>query len=248
MHTWTNMAAPDDPYRTGQLLYRRPCPMLAAFTVARPADASHPAPAAIGIVYLPLHRTQMLAITEETLTFGFRAASATCAAETPLLAAVADVDLLQARRHAAVLAGHRLPADLHVLRKHMAGMAMRGLAAVAQDWADRHTHRRSTATMIDSAEDLPAPGGLAEASRYAHIASGAGCSQQQPTDTELIAARTVERALVIALACARHLRRYHWPTTIDTRPMMVANTWDCFPHLTSTGSAADAPPPTGAPS
>ena len=112
MHTWTNMAAPDDPYRTGQQLYRRPCPMLAAFTVAPPADASHPAPAAIGIVYLPLHRTQMLAIPEETLTFGFRAAGATRAAETPLLAAVADVDLLQARRHAAVLAGHRLPADL----------------------------------------------------------------------------------------------------------------------------------------
>ena len=162
MHTWTNMAAPDDPYRTGQQLYRRPCPMLAAFTVAPPADASHPTPAAIGIVYLPLHRTQMLAITEETLTFGFRAAGATCAAETPLLAAVADVDLLQARRHAAVLAGHRLPADLHLLRKHTAATATRGLAAVEGVWAERHTHRRGTATMIDSAEDLPAPGDLVE--------------------------------------------------------------------------------------
>lgn len=247
MRTWTNMAAPDDPYRTGQQLYRRPCPMLAAFTVAPTADASHPTPAATGIVYLPLHRTHTLAITEETLTFGFRAASATCAAETPLLAAVADVDLLQARRHAAVLAGHSLPADLHLLRKHTAGTATRGLAAVEEIWAERHTHRRGTATMIDSAEDLSTPGDLVDASRYADIAPVAGCSQQQPTDMELIAAQTVERALVIALACARHLRRYQWPAKVDTRPMMLANAWDCFPHLTSIGSTADAPQ-AGAPS
>jgi hypothetical protein len=222
--------------------------MLAAFTVAPPADASHPTPAATGIVYLPLHRTHTLAITEETLTFGFRAASATCAAETPLLAVVADVDLLQARRHAAVLAGHSLPADLHLLRKHTAATATRGLAAVEEGWAERHTHRRGTATMIDSAEDLPAPGDLVDASRYADIAPvAAGCSQQQPTDMELIAAQTVERALVIALACARHLRQYQWPATVDTRPMMLANAWDCFPHLTSIGSTADAPQ-AGAPS
>jgi hypothetical protein len=182
------------------------------------------------------------------LTFGFRAASATGAAETPLLAAVADVDLLQARRHAAVLAGHSLPADLYLLRKHTAAAtATRGLAAVEEVWAERHTHRRGTATMIDSAEDLPAPGDLGDASRYADIAPVAGCSQQQPTDMELIAAQTVERALVIALACARHLRRYQWPATVDTRPMMLANAWDCFPHLTSIGSTADAPQ-AGAPS
>ena len=31
MHVYTNMAWPDDPYRTGQQLYRRPAPRLAAF-------------------------------------------------------------------------------------------------------------------------------------------------------------------------------------------------------------------------
>jgi hypothetical protein len=52
-----------------------------------------------------LHRTRAVSVTEQTLTFGFRAASTGDPAGMPALAAVADLDLLQARRHAAVLAG-----------------------------------------------------------------------------------------------------------------------------------------------
>ena len=44
-------------------------------------------------------------MTGQTLAFGFRAASADDPAELPAVAAVADLDLMQARRHAAVLAG-----------------------------------------------------------------------------------------------------------------------------------------------
>ena len=134
------MAAPDDPYRTGQQLYRRPCPMLAAFTVAPTADASnlvargnrHRVPAAApdphaghngGDVDLWVPRSQRHLRGRNTA-----------------LAAVADVDLMQARRHAAVLAGHSLPADLHLLRKHTVD-GTRGLAAVEEIWAERHTHR-----------------------------------------------------------------------------------------------------------
>ena len=105
MRTYTNMTWPDDPYRTGQQLYRRPVPRLAAFTAERTAADGRPGPAAVAIVYLPLHRTQAISVTEQTLTFGFRAASTDDAAEAPGLAAVADLDLMQARRHAAVLAG-----------------------------------------------------------------------------------------------------------------------------------------------
>jgi hypothetical protein len=47
LHTWTNLARPGDPYGTGQQLYRRPCPKLAAFTVA-PAAIGRPVPAATG--------------------------------------------------------------------------------------------------------------------------------------------------------------------------------------------------------
>ena len=75
MQTWTNLAWPDDPYRTGQQLYRRPAPRLAAFTTW-PAVTSGPAvPATTAVVYLPLHRTRPVTVTAQTLTFGFRAAS-----------------------------------------------------------------------------------------------------------------------------------------------------------------------------
>jgi hypothetical protein len=64
------------------------------------------------IVYLPLHRSQAMSVTEQTLTFGFRAATTNHPADLPALAAVAGLDLMQARRHAAVLARHLLAADL----------------------------------------------------------------------------------------------------------------------------------------
>src|SRR5262245_44563934 len=117
MRTYTNLTWPDDPYRTGQQLYRRPVPRLAAFTAERTTMGGRPVPSAVAIVYLPLHRTQTMVVTEQTLTFGFRAASTNSTAEIPELAAIADQDLMQARRHAAVLAGHLLADDLTALRQ-----------------------------------------------------------------------------------------------------------------------------------
>ena len=65
-------------------------------------------PVTTAIVYLPLHRTRPVTVTGQTLAFGFRAVSASDPAELPAVAAVADLDLMQARRHAAVLAGYHL--------------------------------------------------------------------------------------------------------------------------------------------
>ena len=53
MEIYTNMAWPDDPYRTGQQLYPRPAPRLAAFTLeSSPARGSLMTTSA-AIVYLP---------------------------------------------------------------------------------------------------------------------------------------------------------------------------------------------------
>jgi hypothetical protein len=46
----------------------------------------------------------------------------------------------------------------------------------------------------------------------------------------------VERALAIALLCARHQGRYEWAEILDTKTVMTASAWDCLPW-----------PPTGAP-
>ena len=44
----------------------------------------------------------------------------------------------------------------------------------------------------------------------------------------MLAALMVERALLMALVCARHLGRYSWDGTLDTADIMAASTWDCF--------------------
>lgn len=229
MRIYTNMTWPDDPYRTGQQLYRRPLPRLAAFTAERAATGAGPAPAAVAIVYLPLHRTRPVTVTEQTLTFGFRAASTGDPAEMPGLAAIADLDLMLARRHAAILAGHLLARDLAALRKADDAAALRGLAAVEAEWADRG-EAPGRAAMFDCHLDLPGSPPLDQACQRSGIASRRDSrrSPDRPAGQQ-DAALAVERALVIALACARHLGRYEWTGTLRTGPVLAAATWDCLP-------------------
>ena len=157
MRTWTNLAWPDDPYRTGQQLYRKPAGRLAAFTTWPAVIGGQQMPATTAIVYLPLHRTEPVTVTGQTLAFGFRAVSAADPAEVPAVAAVADLDLMQARRHAAVLTGYHLDQDLAALQQADGVTAWRGLAAVADDWADR-SPAPGRAALFDC--DLDLPGGL----------------------------------------------------------------------------------------
>ncbi len=230
MLTYTNMAWPDDPYRTGQQLYRRPAPRLAAFTVERATTGRRPAPAAVAIVYLPLHRTRTLTVTEQTLTFGFRVASTHDAAEASGLAALADLDLMQARRHAGILAGHLLAGDLAALRQADDTAALRGLAAVEHEWADRG-EATGRAVMFDCGLDVPGSPPLEQACHQAGIdisPAGFGRRADRP-DGRPHADLAVARALMIALVCARHLGRYDWTGTLHAGQVMAAATWDCLP-------------------
>ncbi|HUY48166.1 MAG TPA: hypothetical protein VMV92_20955 [Streptosporangiaceae bacterium] len=230
MRTYTNMTWPDDPYRTGQQLYRRPVPRLAAFTARRTATGGRLAPAAVAIVYLPLHRTRTLTVTEQTLTFGFRAASTDDAAEMPGLAAIADLDLMQARRHAAILAGHLLAGDLAVLRQADDVAVWRGLAAVEREWANRG-EAAGRAAMFDCQLDLPGSPSLEQACQQAGIISPHGSPPGEDRSADHhAAALAVERGLMIALLCARHQGRYDWAGTLCTGQVMAAATWDCLPR------------------
>ncbi len=245
MLTWTNMTRPGDPYRTGQQLYRRPSPQLAAFTVTTPAGHGHSLPYSYAVVYLPLHRTRAVTVTEETVAFGFRTASIDDDDEVHALAAVADLDLMQARRHAAILTGHALLADISVLRT--AGTAaLRGLAAVGSAWADRAGSARGMAVMIDTAEDLPGAGGVAGACGQASIrVCGGGacrCWQGEQGGGEPVAGLVVGRALAIALMCARHMDRYQWDGTLNIRRILAAHAWDCLPQP-GPCDLSDATPP-----
>ena len=226
MRTWTNLAWPDDPYRTGQQLYRRPAQRLAAFTTWPAVAGGQPVPVTTAIVYLPLHRTQPVTVTGQTLTFGFRAASATDQSEIPGVAAVADLDLMQARRHAAVLAGYHLADDLAALQRADGGAVWRGLAAVAGDWATR-SPAAGRAALFDCGLDLPGSLPLEQACRQAGISPmGAGTAWPEQWHPVML---TVERALAVALLCARRQGRYEWAGTLHTRAAMAASAWDCLP-------------------
>jgi hypothetical protein len=246
MQTWTNLPWPDDPYRTGQQLYRRPAGRLAAFTTWPTAAGGQPVPATTAIVYLPLHRSRSVTVTVQTLTFGFRAASAADPAEVPGVAAVADLDLMQARRHADVLTGYHLGRDLAALQRADGVTGCRGLAAVAGDWAGR-SQAAGRAALFDC--DLDLPGGLP----LGQACQEAGISPMTTADVRdegwVPATLAVERALAIALLCARHQGRYEWTGTLDTRTVMAACAWDCLPWpetAPATGSVSGTPAPSDA--
>ena len=107
------------------------------------------------IVYLPLHRTRPLTVTGQTLTFGFRAASITGEAEAGALAGLADLDLIQARRHAAVLTGCMLAGDTRRPADGSPGPRCAAWPPSRQEWAAAARAARGRAAMFDCPADLP---------------------------------------------------------------------------------------------
>jgi hypothetical protein len=242
MLTWTNMAWPDDPYRTGQQLFRRPSPMLAAFAVLPPGPAPIHGSTAVAVVYLPFPRVGPLTVTEDTLMFGFRAAAIPGNADLPRLARVVDLDLMQACRHARYLASYAPVPVLEALLDAVPGLICRGLAAVASGWADRRSPARGMAALIDLSDGHRS---LAATCRAAGLAQPAppgradgGFDLPEQASTELHAAAAAGIALTMALVCARGLDLYHWDGTLHTAQVMSAAVWDLFPHAEWEDAAA----------
>ena len=73
-------------------------------------------------------------------------------------------------------------------------------------------------TMLDVGQPALARGGSGGAAGNAALA-------------ELMAASAAERALTVALACARSADRYRWSATIDVARIMAATVWDLFPQV-----------------
>jgi len=236
MRTWTNLTWPDDPYRTGQQLYRKAAGRLAAFTAWPSVIDGRPVPATTAIVYLPLYRARPVTVTGQQLAFGFRAASADCPADVAQVAAVADLDLMQARRHAVVLTGHQLGNDLAALQQAGGAAAFRGLAAVEVDWAER-SPVAGRADLFDCDLDLPGELPVGQACLRAGISPmRTGVTRAEDLHPVTLA---VERALAFALLCARHQGRYEWAGTLDTRAVMAASAWDCLPWFPAADPARD---------
>jgi hypothetical protein len=85
--------------------------------------------------------------------------------------------------------------------------------------------------MFDCPGDLPGQPFLEDACQRARLTAGPGClpaGLDDPAAARMLAALLVERALIMALVCARHLGRYNWDGTLDIADIMAASTWDCF--------------------
>jgi len=233
--TYANLAWPADPFRTGQQLFRKPGPMLTAFTLTPdPGDeAGQLSMVVAAMVYLPLHRTRTVMITSREMPVGFRAVSTSDHSELPALARIADLDLARAVRHGSVMAGHLLAAELARLQELAGGAVLRGVTSTARAWTDRDASVQGRAIQIDTGLDLPAAS-LDQACQIARIGNRTSWEQiahGTRADSELATAQTVGRCLTIALLAGRHLGRVCWQQDLNVTEAVTASAWDCFPQL-----------------
>ena len=85
--------------------------------------------------------------------------------------------------------------------------------------------------MFDCPTDLPGQPFLEDACQQASLTATPGylpAGLDETAAARMLAALMVERALIMALVCARQLGRYNWDGTLDIADIMAASTWDCF--------------------
>lgn len=242
MPQYTNLSWPDDPYGTGQQLYRRSKDLLAGFSVLWADDGAQALPVACAVAYLRLHRTHAVSLDPAEIDFGFRAVAVSGSRDIEDLAVVFDLDLLQARRHAVIMAGYSLTDDLYCMDRAVS-LTMRGVQAVKDDWPRRDRSQRGKARMVDTAgyraatvENLhqhcdrfdiapdSAPGGLAMPSEVAKRCAALG----DPDATQWLARAAVEKALVISLIAGRLEYRCTWSGRVDVSASLAAQAWPEF--------------------
>ena len=152
---------------------------------------------------------------------------------------------MQARRHARFLVGYALGASLRALREAAPGLVARGLDAVESGWADQPARARGTATMIDIRDDRHDLAAVCRSAVVRHLRQAwSAVSLRRPAGrgtAERLAAAAAERALAIALACARGLGRYRWEGTVRTARIMAATAWDLFPNVAWGDTPCDQP-------
>jgi hypothetical protein len=225
MHEATNLSWTDTPFGGARRPFADRTPLLAAFSI----NATDHSPTGAAAVYLPLPHTRALTVTDSTVRFGFHALAAEEPSEAAAVAAAVDALLVQARRQAAILAGHRLGDQLAALTAASAdaGQPTRGITAVRAAWHSQ-PWERGLARLHDIGPQ-PGPAALADICVGQDLhdlpvdAPPAGadgtCAATQ------ILRQLVAHALAIALIAARNAERYRWGTLhLDT--VVEAAAWD----------------------
>ncbi|WP_239312301.1 hypothetical protein [Frankia sp. Cj3] len=231
MREATNLGWADTPFGAARRPFAERMSLLAAFTVV--GDEGAP-PAAAAAVYLRLPRRPMT-VTDTTLRFGFHAVAIDDPSEIPAVVALVDAQLVQARRRAAILAGHRLADELASLAAAAGGRPLRGITAVAACWRANDTER-GVARLLDTAHG-PHPAAL-PAVCAGHQLTGLSPDPDRPgphpgrtgpvgpAPVPDLLRHTMIRALAIALIAARTSGHYQWHNDLHLGDIIEAEAWD----------------------
>jgi hypothetical protein len=214
--------------------------MVAAFAIDW-TTGHEPQPAAAATVYLRVRRHgRPVPVTAETLSIGFRATVIEHPGDIPGLLAVVDRALTRARRHALIVAGHALGADL-ARALDLSQITLRGTTGVEAAWNSRTTRQRGVALMIDTSEE-------------AHHTS---IDLELPVDAEPVPlnstgpgglARTVlARCLAIGLTAAVHAGRYQLVGDFPVAEAIDRAGWDILNYPRHAAYPPPQPQPVASP-
>jgi hypothetical protein len=222
---YTNLQWPEAPFGADQRPFGHRRDMLAAFVLdwTTRLDAG-PLPVAAATVYLRVRRYGgAYQVGEERLPIGFRATVIEDSAEVPDLLALTDRALTRARRHAAILAGHRLGENLTRMAE-LSKVPLRGAAGVLAAWANRSNKERGVALMVDTvaeARDTGAGAGLDMSLEPlpAAVPHNRSCCAE-------VARTVLARCLAVGLTAAVHAGRYRWEGTFHVGDAIDRAAWD----------------------
>jgi hypothetical protein len=163
-------------------------------------------------------------------------------AEVPHLLGLVDRALTRARRHAAILAGHRFDRDLDDMIE-LSPTPLRGATGVTEAWEDRSTKGRGLALMVDTSADASSTGAALEMALTPPLAE----LPDWPIDTTSWARAVLARALAIGLTAAVHAGRYTWEGIFHVGAAVDRAAWDVLADDETGPAAAPVPHLSGRP-
>jgi hypothetical protein len=253
MRSLTNLGWPDTPYGSDKRPFPGNVRLLTALNIRWADDGSDAVPVGAAAVFVPVHRTKVTTITAGTLHFGYRSVVTEDVNDQAELLRVVDRILVQGRRHAAALAWHSYPDDLHAICA-LAKERLPGVSSVGDAWHDRATHARGVAPVVDTAADLGRIASIADLAEHHGIDIGlllnalGPCGSAQPlhdllsdtdkgTDrallTDQVAVHALGHALAVALLAGEHLELLTWNVPFAVQDTLANVAWSDLPSLFS---------------
>jgi hypothetical protein len=263
MHTVSNLLWPDTPFAADKRPFPHIVRLAAASAICWADDGRRAVPAAAALVYLPVRRHGVQPVDTDTLHVGYRVAVATHDTDPAAVAELVDGHLVQARRHAAIVAAAGWPDDAAALTKLATGPTP-GITAVADAWPHRTEpagRERGTALLVDADPTGAGLAALADEHRLSVPAGAGGLLPQADVQTlhdqltdpdtppvdghdprvQTLGVAALTQAVVVALLAGRHADRLSWTAPLDVAAVVGAVAWDEFD--TVLGAPADTAAP-----